>query len=636
MRVLVLVIILALLLPLLAALQYSWLGQLSKAEVSQMREILQIAANRFAQDFDAELASVYSGFQPEPAASPAGESIDYGNMYARWMSNSRFPRLIKDVWLVSVRNDSVANLKRLTTSSRQFEEASWPADMSVLRGQLESQFRRIHAWLDSPRSDRRTQMDVPMPPVFERPDTLLIPLFQQPNFARQGEISLRPPEGFVLLTLDLKCISAELLPELTRQHFPGESGTNIRITIVRRNEPKTVIFQTDPQQTPSREAGIQAKARGGADVTAGLFKIRFAGFPQPPLSRTAGASELSRGVSAAPDGRAAGRGQFADTNRIPGFGPMGADNQDIYREDGLWEIRIQHRAGSLEAAVSGARRRNLAISFSVLLLLGGSIIAIVISTRRARMLAQQQIEFVAAVSHELRTPITAIQTAGQSLADGVIQEKEQTRRYGELINRESRRLAGMIEQILEFAGGQSRYQRLDLRNVSIATLMDSVLSASQPLALEGGFQIESTIHPGLPDVRGDETSLRRVLQNLLDNAMKYSGTSRWIGLKARMHKGRKRDEVQISVRDRGIGISPDEHAHIFEPFFRGKAVTSTQIHGSGLGLSLVKGILEAHGGRITVESAPGCGSEFSIFLPVAASLNVDRKQDGNRPGEAED
>jgi signal transduction histidine kinase len=633
MRVFILVIILALLLPLLAALQYSWLGQLSDAEVSQMREILQIAANRFSQDFDGELASVYSSFQPDPATSAAGEDIDYGKIYARLISNSRFPRLIKNVWLVTVRSDSTTNLKRFTASSRQFEEVSWPADMSVLRGQLESQFRRIHAWLDSPGSDRRVPMGVPMPSVLERPDTLLLPLFRQPNLTRQGGFSLRPPEGFVLLTLDLAYISGELLPELTKQHFPGESRANIRITVVRRNEPNTVIFQTDPQPTSSREAGNQANTRRGVDVSAGLFRMRFGGLPQPPLGRTAGAPELSGGASVASDGSAAGRGQFGNTNRIPGFGPMGADNQDGYREDGIWEIRIQHRAGSLEVAVSNARRRNLAISYSILLLLGGSIVAIMISTRRARMLAQQQIEFVAGVSHELRTPITVIQTAGQSLADGVIKEKEQTRRYGELINREARRLAGLIEQILEFAGGQSRREKLDLQNVSIAALIDSTLSASQPLALEGRFQIEATIQPGLPDVRGDETSLRRVLQNLLDNAIKYSGTSRWIGLKAQMHKGRKRDEIQISVRDRGIGIPADEQAHIFDPFFRGKAATSNQIHGSGLGLSLAKGILETHGGSISVESAPGRGSEFSIFLPVAAFPKVDRKQNSDRPRE---
>ena len=124
---------------------------------------------------------------------------------------------------------------------------------------------------------------------------------------------------------------------------------------------------------------------------------------------------------------------------------------------------VKHRAGSLEAAVAATRRRNLAISFGILLLLGASVGFIVLSSRRAQRLATQQMEFVAGVSHELRTPLAVICSAAENLADGVIDNRDQIKRYGGLIRDEGRRLTGMVEQVLEFAGAQSGRKNYELR-----------------------------------------------------------------------------------------------------------------------------------------------------------------------------
>jgi signal transduction histidine kinase len=644
-RLLVLVAVLSLLLPLLAALQYRWLGQLSDAERAQMREILQVAASRFSQDFDGELAAAYNSFRPEPALSTAEETWDYSTRYARWISSSQFPRLIKDIWLVTAGENSSLDLKRLAQANRQFQDWSWPAEMDGLREQFARRFRNMQSPLGPQSPDRRTPrgepMGMQMPPIFDRPPAIIIPIFRMPVIRDQKEIAFRPPPGFILLTLDLDYIREETLPELTRRHFPGESGLNYQITIVRRDDPKTVIFRTGPLPALSGDAGGQAAPRGGPDVTAGLFGARFGNFPRPQRGPSPSEAESARKGPPPPGGENAGSGRPGGELRPPGFDPGMFRNPGMNPGDGLWQIQIQHRAGSLDAAVTNARRRNLAISFSILVLLGGSVISIVISTRHARRLAQQQVEFVAAVTHELRTPISVIHMAAQNLADGVIKGSEQTSRYGTLISRESRRLAGMIEQVLEFASGESRREDLDLRNLHVVDLIDSAISATQPLIQEGGFQIEREIQPDLPDVMGDEPSLRRALQNLLDNAMKFSGSNRWIGLKAQAHSGRRTGEVKITIQDRGMGIPQDELGHIFDPFFRGKALVSAQIRGNGLGLSLVKSIIEAHGGRIAVDSMEGRGTNFSIFLPVAAPVGgvaaqVNRQQDGDRPTENED
>jgi signal transduction histidine kinase len=311
---------------------------------------------------------------------------------------------------------------------------------------------------------------------------------------------------------------------------------------------------------------------------------------------------------------------FSGRSRPKGEPRPGDSGPEMFgdpRLNELWEMEIQHRAGSLEAALTEARNRNLAISFSILLLLAGSVFSIVISTRRAHRLAQQQIEFVAAVTHELRTPLAVIHSAGQNLADGVIKGGEQTARYGALISKESRRLAGMIEQVLEFASEPSRREPLELKPQSVADLIDNALAATQPLIREGQFQVEKEIEADLPAVMANEPALRRALQNLLDNAMKYSGSSRWIAVRARKVQGRKGMEIEIGVEDHGIGIPPNEVVRIFEPFFRGKEVTTTSIHGNGLGLSLVKSIVTAHRGRIGVDSRMGRGTYISLHLPAA-------------------
>jgi signal transduction histidine kinase len=119
--------------------------------------------------------------------------------------------------------------------------------------------------------------------------------------------------------------------------------------------------------------------------------------------------------------------------------------------------------------------------------------------------------------------------------------------------------------------------------------------------------------PDLPPVLGDEPSLRRAFQNLVGNAIKYGGEGRWLGLRARQAAG----QVHVTVADRGLGIAPSEHGRIFEPFYRTADVIAAQIQGAGLGLSLVQRIVEAHGGRVVVKSAPGAGSEFTVQLPAA-------------------
>jgi len=158
--------------------------------------------------------------------------------------------------------------------------------------------------------------------------------------------------------------------------------------------------------------------------------------------------------------------------------------------------------------------------------------------------------------------------------------------------------------------------------VGVLPVLEDVVASSGALIDAAHITVEWQVPTKVPPVLGDEPALRRVFQNLVGNAIKYGGGGGWIGLRARS-TGR---DVQVTIADRGIGIGADEQPHIFEPFYRAPAVVEAQIQGAGLGLSLVSRIVEAHGGRISVKSAPGEGSEFTVSLPAATEEPVSRAE----------
>jgi signal transduction histidine kinase len=284
-------------------------------------------------------------------------------------------------------------------------------------------------------------------------------------------------------------------------------------------------------------------------------------------------------------------------------------------DSGVWRVSASHRSGSLDAAVEQVRRRNLAVSFGILALLAASVVIVLISAARAERLARQQMEFVSTVSHELRTPLAVICSAGENLADGVVRDADQLKSYGKVVHNEGRRLTEMVEQILSFAGIQAGLKKHALVPTDVPTLVDQALEALDMPIREAGFVVERrNAEPTLP-VMADPVALRRAIQNLVSNVIKYSGANKWLAISVEP-VGRF---IKIAVQDRGIGISASDLPHIFEPFYRGRSAVEGQIQGSGLGLSLVSEIVHAHGGRIDVTSNLGEGSTFTILLPEVSS-----------------
>ena len=302
---------------------------------------------------------------------------------------------------------------------------------------------------------------------------------------------------------------------------------------------------------------------------------------------------------------------------VPAFEHVRQDLDEVKR---LYGEDASRRQENLAASSSRSSARLIGIFTFTFLLSGIAVWTI----QRSRMLsaiqlAKLQMEFVASVSHELRTPLAVLRLAADNLADGVVQGETALRKYGRIIQHQSRSMGDLVDQILLFASTEDRENRYILQPLEISPIIDSVVAGAEGLIHGAGFVLELYIEPDLPLVMGDISGISQCLQNLIGNAVKYGGDDRLIVLRAftvPLERG-SGQELQISVADRGIGIDSSDLVRIFEPFYRSPRVHAAQFHGTGLGLSLVKRLAESMGGRISVVSELSLGSTFTLHLQFA-------------------
>jgi two-component system phosphate regulon sensor histidine kinase PhoR len=256
---------------------------------------------------------------------------------------------------------------------------------------------------------------------------------------------------------------------------------------------------------------------------------------------------------------------------------------------------------------------NLSLLIVTTLILIGGIVFALRAASRAMKLSEMKSDFVSNVSHELRTPLASIRVFGEFLRLGRVNESKKVEEYGDYIERESRRLTQLINNILDFSKIESGQKTYEFAPADIRQVIDDTLKTFQVRFEQNGFAIhlEAPAEP-LPPARFDADSISQALINLLDNAVKYSGDSRQINVKL----GREANFLTIAVIDHGIGIESEDQEKIFDKFYRVCTGLVHDVKGSGLGLAIVKHIIEAHNGRLKVESEPGRGSTFTVFLPL--------------------
>jgi len=484
-----------------------------------------------------------------------GDDSAYLFRLKTWQESGRHIGMLRGAFVARpVKGDM--QLLRLQTDTDSEDLVPWPPEWEGMRRQM---LARI--------SGERSRGG-----VGARGDLTLIDL---PRFGRgpgPGGPPGREPGGspgreteWVLLDMDAQYLSTVLVPELLARHLGEPAAAEYLYGVYARNDAARLI------------AG---DAVGEPDAQVTLFQPQF------------------------------------ETIFRRGGGPPGRRGPPPNVTEGRWTLAVRNEAGSLEGVVARTRWRNLGVTGGILGLLLAAVGIILRTTRESQRLAEMQIDFVAGVSHELRTPLTVIRTAAYNLRGKIAANPAQVERYGGLIQQESEKLTALVEQVMQYASARAgKTIQAAKEPVAMESVVEACRAANEGIMRDAGCEFEVQISLGLlPLVLGDALALERAINNLLANAAKYGAGGKWVGLYASPAAG---GGVEIRVADRGAGIPTAEQPQIFDAFFRGRRAVEDQVHGTGLGLNLVKGIVEAHGGTVTVKSAPGKGTEFRILLPAA-------------------
>ena len=560
--VLLLAVILTGTLCLSAYFQYNWLNQLSEAEEVRIRTSVENTAHLLGDELNQEMMSALFTFVI-PAPESRKELTDkLSERWIEWYATSAHPGLVKHIYWMEYNDSGEEKLYQYNQEDKRLERIPEWTPVNGMYPEIETFFGE--------------DVVSPMPYTRQRPSSIsglnefpLIPFGS----------GLRTSEDRLFIVFDIAYISTEWMPELVYRFFQNYEQGDYDILITNREAADHVVYASGPDLEMHEDADVSLNV-GPPDP---LYVMRL----------------FSRMTARPPQRFRGGEGaQRADRGPRPGIMPLR-----------IWTLNITHKSGALETAVTKMHRRNLGISFLVLLVLGISVGLILLYTRRQQRLADQQVAFVAGVSHDLKTPIAVIHAVGENLRDGLVNEPEEMREYGTFVVDQSRSLLSTLDQVLSFSGITLGGKQYAEESVDLNKVVQRTLSRIE-LELED-VELDLNLDASLPDIKGDEEALTSVVQNLVQNAIKYSGEDPQVSLATFVDKG----ALHLTVKDTGRGIDSDDRPYVFEPFYRSAKVRASQIRGNGLGLSIVKNIVEAHKGTITFQSAPNLGTTFHLTFP---------------------
>jgi signal transduction histidine kinase len=309
---------------------------------------------------------------------------------------------------------------------------------------------------------------------------------------------------------------------------------------------------------------------------------------------------------------------FADVNGNLLTPPLGSEPELLVTRTVAdtrlpWTLQVASADPLADFAQLGERRRLMLLGLVTLaLFVVVGLYAVLRGVSRELEVARLQSDFVAAVSHEFRTPLTSLRQLAEMLSSGRVASDERRAQYYGIMERESGRLHRLVEGLLDFGRMEAGALEFNWERVTPNDLVRSVVTEFEAELGESGYRVELNAETAAPAVRADSEALGRAVWNLLDNAVKYSPDSTTVRVGVSRNAGR----VAIAVSDEGVGIPPAERETIFDKFIRGSSSDGRGVKGTGIGLAMVKHIVEAHGGEVRVESEVGRGSTFTILLPV--------------------
>ena len=305
----------------------------------------------------------------------------------------------------------------------------------------------------------------------------------------------------------------------------------------------------------------------------------------------------------------------------------------------FWALQPTDRF--IESQRSAVRRQTgIFVAITILALLGLLVVVwgLVHVVQREIALSQLKSNFVADVSHELKTPLALIRLFGETLAEGRVKSPEKRQEYYEIIKRESSRLTHLIDNILDFSRIEAGRKEYRMAPLDVGEVVRRTYDSYRYDLDHHGFEHHLTVADDLPQVHGDADAISQALLNLLSNAVKYYDDERYLAVEVVPETRRGRHGVLISVQDHGIGFPPDARRYLFDNFYRAADTSQADVprrRGTGLGLGVVKHVVDAHGGSIDVESRLVKGSTFRIFLPQRYETAANRPQEPRRAGNHE-
>ena len=552
---------------LLATLQYRWTGEISGTEQGRLESALDTGVRNFDGQFSYDFERLCESFEVDPDQPAATLEDRVVRQYGTWMNTTKQPGFLLGLYIWKKEPLPGGSLESLDLDNRRFQTTEWPAELDSLH-----QFLRQRATQLPVRFPDRRAVYFPWT-FYEDTPALIRPLFQSSQGVGADTDMDVQTTGFLIVELSENFLKQAYFPELVGNTF--------------------------------EKLGFESAIRSAGPPYEAIY-VSDANFPI---------------TTSSPDAVVNLFDSVSEEARRRGHPPVEASSHARQ-----WQLVVQHPSGSLERAVASWRWRNLAVSFALLAILAGSVVLLFSVARRAERFAKLQMEFVAGVSHELCTPLAVINSAVENLADGVVDNPGQVQEYAGILRDQGGRLERLLDQVLLFASGRLGRSEYELRPVEIGAIVSQSVTASERMLRDAGFSLEKNFEAGLPPVVADPSVVRKCIDNLISNAMKYAGEQRWIGIQARPERSNSREEVEVSVKDKGIGISASDLPHIFEPFYRVQAVRDGQIRGVGLGLHLVKRMMEDMGGRVTVASEAGKGTCFTLHFPASDAVDCGNGQ----------
>lgn len=568
----------------IGTMQYIWLGRLSEGELTRMRSNLHISATRMASDFDSEISRLHEYLfrvdfdQPEQLPNILQSTVN------KWQTGAVRQDLIRSVFYGRMSENNTPEVFLLDSAKPELHRVS-----DTLSNPIVLKLQRMRA-MRSAGKEKNNLIIMQGHLLADYPYIIVTvnPMRKMLNLPWE-----QPAEEIIAVLLDTNAVKS-WMDSLAGIHFGTSFENDVDIAVI-NDDQSEFFYKSNPNLPIAHWSKSDISAEIARIRTQDMFMVRVKGTRDKTTMKTLTVTQSI---------------ETSERTSNGAFNPIMDSivtrlHADI-KTSGC-TLRVIHREGSLENAVKIVRWRNLFISAGVLLIMAAGLVILLIAQRKERILANQQLEFVAGVSHELKTPLAVIRSAGENLSDAIVTDANDVRRYGELIRGESKRLSDMVDQILDFSGIITDKNSLKMERLDLSIIITKCI-ASFPNGTPIHFENRQTTHN---TIKGNHEALQTIFNNLIANAIKYNRANAPI----RITLTDESPYIRTDITDCGIGIDKKDIPHIFEPFFRASGVRDAQIHGNGLGLSIVERYVALHSGTIRVESEPGKGSTFSVFLP---------------------